>query len=88
MNFMETGYIYLDEDKKLYTPQEIPPLGEPLSIQSLCYWFTPTAASRYVRPVRFLSVLLLTIMMTLRSIPYLCLGLAECLILANQVLRR
>ena len=51
----------LDEDKKkLYTLQQIPPLGEPLSIQR----------------------------MTLRSIPYLCLGLAECLILANQVLRR
>ena len=52
----------LDEDKKkLYTLQQILPLGEPLSIQSLCYWFTPTAASRYVRPARFLSVLLLTI---------------------------
>ena len=32
---METRYISLDEDKKLYTPQQIPPLGEPLSIQSL-----------------------------------------------------
>ena len=31
---METGYISLDEDKKkLYTPQQIPPLGEPLSIE-------------------------------------------------------
>ena len=31
---METGYISLDEDmKKLYSPQQIPPLGEPLSIK-------------------------------------------------------
>ena len=31
---METGYISLDEDKKkLYTPQQMPPLGEPLSIE-------------------------------------------------------
>ena len=43
-----------------------------------------TATSRYVRPARFLSVLLLTIRMTLRSIPYPCLGLAECIILPTK----
>ena len=39
---METRYISLDKDKKkLYSPHQIPPLGEPLSIESPCYWFTP-----------------------------------------------
>ena len=56
MNFMETVYISLDEDKKkLNSPKQIPPLGEPLSIGSQCYWFTPTAASRFCETRKILE---------------------------------
>jgi len=85
---METGYIPLDEDKKkLNSPQQLPPLGEPLSIQvcaiGLLHYCIPLCETCEIleRATPYHKD-------DTTSIPYPCLGLAECTILANQVMRR
>ena len=87
MNFMETGYISLDEDKKLYTPQQIPPLGEPLSIQ-VCAIGLLHCCIPLCEACEILERATTYHKDDTTSIPYPFLGLAECKILANQVLRR
>jgi hypothetical protein len=65
---METGYISLDEEKKeevIFTSANTTLGRTPIYWKSMLLVYS-TAASRYVRLARFLSVLLLTIRMILQ----------------------
>jgi len=68
-------------------PQRIPPLGWPPIYSKSVLMVHSAAATRYVRPARSLSVPPLAMGSISWSIPYPYLGLAEGIILANQVLR-
>ena len=68
-------------------PQRIPPLGRPPIYSKSVLMVHSAAATRYVRPARSLNVPPLAMGSISQSIPYPYLGLAEGIILANQVLR-
>ena len=70
------------------TPQQLSPLGRPLSVQGLCWWSTSPLYPALSDPENAWALSLLALWRTLRSIPYPCKSLAEWFLLAKHVWRR
>ena len=83
----EWKYTSRRRQEEADTPQQISPLGWPLSTQGLCWWFTPPLYPALWDPKNSRALSLLALWRTLRSNPYPSKSLVEWFLLAKHVWR-